>query len=566
MTKFNITGSRAATGSGPITADPDTRHINAEGGIGYRRDDKSDLYLLATTSLDLTADAYYERGDARVLRFADLIGKTAVADPDWTYRFLTWLRTKGNIRTAAVVGGVEAARAMAVSGIPGGRHMMATVLRRADEPGEALAYHHALYGRSLPMAVKRGIGDGAARLYTERSVLKYDTGSHGLRFADVLAITHPAPLPERPWQHDLFGHIIDRRYGRTDQVPASLRMIGANSALRVMMSDPDGFDWGIPSAGVIDAAGMTWEDILSALGSKVDKADLWRNLIPSMGFMARLRNLRNFDQAGLSDADVRPVLDMLMDADQVRASRQLPLRFLSAYRAAGHNLRWAYPLEVALGHSIDNIPVLTGRTLIMVDTSASMNSPLSGRTDLMRWDAAAAFGLALSKRCDNVDVVSYSGGTYSRLGYAAEIVTRQFPTIQEESLLKAVDRWKTGGYFINGGTNTAASLRHHYQNHDRVVLLTDEQAGDYNYNRAEVSDAIPATRPLYTLNLAGYRSSHAATGRNRLIIGGLTDHMFGLITQVEKGYPGGWPWTGDPDIPALPTYPARVGVTTRSAE
>ena len=49
------------------------------------------------------------------------------------------------------------------------------------------------------------------------------------------------------------------------------------------------------------AAGMTWEDVLSLAGSTVDKAALWTALIPSMGYMALLRNLRNFDEAGVPD-------------------------------------------------------------------------------------------------------------------------------------------------------------------------------------------------------------------------------------------------------------------------
>ena len=39
---------------------------------------------------------------------------------------------------------------------------------------------------------------------------------------------------------------------------------------------------------------MTWEDVLSLAGSVVDKAKLWEALIPSMGFMALLRNVPEF--------------------------------------------------------------------------------------------------------------------------------------------------------------------------------------------------------------------------------------------------------------------------------
>lgn len=548
MTRFNTKSTRATVGTGPLTAAPGTEHVNHEGGVGYTRDDKSDVYLLATTSIDLTADAFYENGDARVKRFVDLIGKTAVTDPDWTYRFLTWLRQKGNIRTAAVVGGVEAARAMAASGIPGGRHMVSTVLRRPDEPGEAVAYHLARYGRKLPMPVKRGIADAARRLYSERSLLKYDTASHGVRFGDVLDLTHPRPSSE--WQGDLFTYALNRRHGRDDMVPVGLGTVTANRLLRDSLSGADTFY--TPAAEDFIAAGMTWEDALSLLGNKIDKAELWKAMIPSMPFMARLRNLRNFDQAGLSDADVKPVIDMLSDPHQVRASRQLPLRFLSAYRAAP-SLRWSYPIQRALDVSVENIPALTGRTLILVDTSASMNDRMSGRTELLRWDAAVSFGLALARVCEHADVYSYSGGGYSTHR------DRLFQRRAGESLLTSIGRWKTEGYMLNGGTDTAGTLKDRYSGHNRVVILTDEQDGGLSWGGrkvGKVTDQMPKDRPLYTVNLAGYASSHAATDRNRITIGGLTDSLFSLIPTVERGRPGNWPWTGDETIVGFPTYPA----------
>ena len=58
--------------------------------------------------------------------------------------------------------------------------------------------------------------------------------------------------------------------------------------------------WG-NAADELRAAGLTWEDVLSLVGSKVDKAQLWSALAPSMGYMALLRNLRNMDEAGVSD-------------------------------------------------------------------------------------------------------------------------------------------------------------------------------------------------------------------------------------------------------------------------
>jgi hypothetical protein len=557
MTKFNTRTARATAPPGPIRTTQDPPVVNHQGGIGYTRDDKSDLFLLATTGVDLTKDAFYEQGDARVRRFVDLVRRSATTDPDWTYRFLTWLRTAGTIRTAALVGGVEAADAMIAVGIPGGRHMVSTVLRRADEPGEAIAYFHATHGRNIPIGMKRGIGDAVLRMWGEFQLLKYDTPSHGVRFADVLAITHAGDRKRSSqhlrgeWQHDLFAHAVDRRYGRSDGL-RELDTIRRNVILREA--------WAAGNTDLDDLstrlreAGMTWEDVLSALGSKVDKAELWRALIPVMGFEARLKNLRNFDQAGLTDADVQPVVDMLTDPAEVAKSKQLPLRFLSAYRALD-SLRFQYPVGKALDLSVGNIPQLPGSTLVLVDTSNSMNDVMADKSGLKRWDAAVLFGLAVAQRCDHADVVSFSNDYY-RTG----VPWRVFPTRRGESLLLSIDRWQRDGFFLDAGTDTVGALRSNYRDHDRVVLLTDEQV---QVDTAEVSRCIPASKPLTTFNLAGYRTSHAAADRNRLILGGLTDHMFPLIARIEQGYPGGWPWSDDDTITGLPTYPTRAAAVTQ---
>lgn len=106
-----------------------------------------------------------------------------------------------------------------------------------------------------------------------------------------------------------------------------------------------------------------------------------------------------------------------------------------------------------------------------------------------------------------------------------------------ESLLTAVKRWNDDGYFIDAVTETAASLRARYAGHDRVVLITDEQAGN---DPVEVNRSIPPGVPMYTLNLAGYRLGHAPAGPNRYCFGGLTDAMFDAVRLIEAGKRADW--------------------------
>jgi hypothetical protein len=528
MSKFNRASATATVRRivGPIRSTPAPGAVTFEGAPAFVRDLRSELFLLAITNM-VGEQAFYEDAATRDDRFIRLVGQLAVADPAWMMSFLRWLRGDANLRSAALVAAAEAVHARLAAGGDGApehsnRRMIDAVLQRPDEPGELLAYWTSRHGRSVPKPVKRGVADAVRRLYTERALLKHDTATKGFRFADVLELTHPAPAT--PAQGDLFVHALDRRHGRGDDVPTTLSTVRAQAVLRSAAADDPSV---LLDADALRAAAMTWEDALSLVGSTVDRAALWTALIPSMGYMALLRNLRNFDEAGVGDDVAAAVAAKLADPAQVAKSRQLPMRFLSAYRAAP-SLRWAYPLEQALGHCLANVPALPGRTLVLIDTSGSMHCGFSRDGTLMRWDAAALFGLALARRCAYADVVSFSGGTMV------------FPYRAGESVLAALHRWQTGGFFIGGGTETAGALRRHFAGHDRVVVLTDEQATS---GGGAVDTAIPQDVPMITFNLAGYRYGHAPSGTTtRVTIGGLTDQAFRMIPAVENGLAGRWPW------------------------
>src|SRR5262249_3842723 len=210
------------------------------------------------------------------------------------------------------------------------------------------------------------------------------------------------------------------------------------------------------------------------------------------------------------------------------------------YRAAP-SLRWAHPLEQALGVCLHNVPALSGRTLILVDTSTSMRAGFSKDGTLLRWDAAVLFGAALANRSAAADLVSFSSTAYYvNEPYGAN--TKLFNTRRGESLLRTLERWDNHGFFLGGGTDTAAALRRHFAGHDRVVIVTDEQA---TRDDAEVSASGAANVPLYTWNLAGYRHGHTPGAPNRHTCGGLTDAGFRMIPLIESGRNGSWPWDTD---------------------
>ncbi|MDI2131057.1 TROVE domain-containing protein [Yinghuangia seranimata] len=527
MSKFNTRAARAVP-TGPVRTTSDTARTY-EGGPAYLREPRGELLLFALTNM-VGEDTFYESATARDQRFNDLVHTVAVEDGYWMLGFVGWLRDAAGMRSASLVAAAEAVHARLTARTLNGfnRQIIGAALKRPDEPGEMLAYWTARHGRKIPKPVKRGVADAAARLYSERSLLKYDTDSKGFRFADVLELTHASPADDKPWQGELFKHAIDRRHKRDETVPERLRTIAANRALReAAEADPEV----LLDAEALRAAGMTWEDVLSLAGPRVDKAKLWTSIAPSMGIMALIRNVRNFDQARLPDDVAEAIAARICDPEAIAASRLFPYRFLSAHRAAPTQ-RWGHALDKALTAATANVPALPGRTLVLVDTSGSMLSTVSKRSQVRHVDIGALFGVALAHRGAEVDLVGFANGHFRQ------------PLRKWGSALADIDRFCARVGEVGHGTETVAALKATYNGHDRVVLISDMQAfrwaGD---SELTVSEAIPADVPMFGVNTTGYAPTVIASGTpNRYEIGGFSDKLFTLMELLVQGKDAGWPW------------------------
>ncbi|MFI6249065.1 TROVE domain-containing protein [Streptomyces sp. NPDC051016] len=550
MSRFNTRSSRPAV-RGPLTTTGE-RTTTFEGGAGHVRTARSELFLLAVSNM-VGQGTFYESAEGRDSRYVQLVRQLAVEDPAWTVGLLGWLRGSANMRTAAVVGAAEFVKARlaataagdlapddaAATAAGGGwnRRAVDAVLLRADEPGELLGYWTSQYGRALPKPLKRGVADAVRRLYNGKSLLKYDTASHGYRFGDVLNLVHATPDPDKPWQGDVFAHALDRRHHPDTAVPpASNRTLTARAALmavpvaerRALLLAPHGPEQ-------LAAAGMTWEALAGWLQGPMDAA-AWEAVIPSMGLMALARNLRNFDEACVSDKTAEWVSGRLADPEEVRASRQFPYRFLSAYRAAP-SLRWSWALEQALAAAAANVPALAGRTLVLVDTSASMRDKVSAQSQVRHVDVAALFGLVVARRsAGTVDVVGFADGSFVH------------PVTKGGSVLSEMARFDQRIGEVGHGTATFEAVRRHYAGHDRVVIFHDGQYGWFQSAWPDLSRALPPTVPLFSVDTSGYAPGPLDTSQpGRYEIGGFSDAAFTMIDLLSRGRDAGWPW----ELPAV---------------
>jgi hypothetical protein len=570
VTRFNKPVSaaqqRAATTSPVQTvANPGRTVVTHEGGPAWLRDKRGELFMLAVVNMAGTgANAFYETAGNRDSRYITLVRELAVEDPQWTHDLLVWLRgPEGNLRTASLIGAAEfvharlAATRGKVIARPDelNRSIINNVCQRADEPGEMLAYWTSKHGRNVPKPVKRGLADAVRRLYNERSLLKYDTVSHGWRFGDVIDVVHPTPkrsdvsLTIRPdedliaaldrdnWQGLLFEHALDRRHGRDKEIPPALKMLRLRAELMAYPQEMRRPTM-LANKALLAQAGMTWESLAGWLNGPMD-AKAWESVIPEMGYMALLRNLRNFDQAGVNEVTRRFVEQKLADPDEVARSRQLPFRFWSAYKNIASST-WTPFLDRALMLSMGNLPVLDGPSLVLVDTSASMNNLVGGERSTLRCvEAAAVFGVSLALRDpDNVNVYGFATGEFRHQVQRGASAMRSI-----EGLINSVGK-------VGHGTDIHGAVYRQFVKgkHRRVFVFSDMQTiasgrGSHLWGGGANLSTLPTDVSFYGFNLAGYRETMAPFGsNNRHEMGGLTDATFKQVPLLERGRDAGWPF------------------------
>jgi 60 kDa SS-A/Ro ribonucleoprotein len=297
---------------------------------------------------------------------------------------------------------------------------LARIIQRPDELSEFVAIYWAEGRQPLSAQVKKGLARAFTK-FDEYGLAKYDRAGV-VRLRDVLFLSHAKPI---------------------DAVQAAVWTRLAGNQL----ATPD-----------------TWEVALSAAGREkaFDKRAAWERLLVErkLGALALLRNLRNMQAAGVSE-DL--VLDALM---AMKTDRVLPFRFLAAAR---HAPQWEAALEQAMLRSLATVPAqLPGHTVLLVDVSASMEAPLSHRSEMRRADAAYGLAILLREIAEKVTIYTFSNEA------------RFVPLRRGIALRDALDQSQ-----VHSGTHLAAALakvekveKACRDGYARLVVITDEQSHD----------------------------------------------------------------------------------------
>lgn len=346
-------------------------------------------------------------------------------------------------------------REMARHGGPLVGSTLERVIQRADELSEFLSLYWADGRTPIAKQVRKGLAN-AFRKFDAYQLAKYNRDK-AITLRDVMFMVRPKPV---------------------DEAQAAVWAKLANNELEA----PD-----------------TWE---VALSGGADKRETFTRLLleDKLGYLALLRNLRNMADAGVDPALVQRAILARKGAQNV-----LPFRYIAAVRAAP---QFAQQLNTALLACVQGSPKLPGRTVVLVDVSGSMASPLSDKSDLRRIDAAAALASVING--DSVRTFVYANN-------AVEV-----PTYRGLAGVDSISRK------VGGGTDLTAGLAQTDRvEYDRLIVITDEQTTHY---RAPCP-RVPGARH-YLINVASAKNG-VGYGQPWVHLDGFSEQVIRWIAAYE---------------------------------
>jgi len=375
----------------------------------------------------LFENTFYESGVDAAQRIRDLIKKVSFEDAE---QIAIDAREKMKLRHVPLLIVREMLRNH--SGRKVG-DLVARVIQRPDECGELLALYWA-EKKGAPLSAQLKIGLARAlKKFNGYQLAKWNKDG-AVKLRDVLFLSHAKPKDDE--QAALFKQLTDNT-----------------------LETPD-----------------TWEVSLSG---GADKKETFTRLIQEnkLGALALLRNLRNMIESGVSEDVIRDGLA------KMKTDRVLPFRFISAAKYAP---RLEDALEQAMFRCLSEQPKLSGKTALLIDHSGSMSGVVSAKSEISRFDAAAALAMILRETSDRCRIFTFAE-------HCIEIPPRKgFAMIAEVQKVRQPVYTKLG-----------KAVRYVYEQFpecERIIVITDEQSADRPPHPKGTG---------YIVNVAGYQQGIA---------------------------------------------------------
>jgi hypothetical protein len=502
------------------TLDPENMTLNEEAAVAWKLPAK-DRLIERVLGAFWSENTFYKSGDKIANEIVKDIKEVAKSDPKFVLQLAAYARNEIYLRTTPQVLLVEAANIEACK--PFVREYTPKIVKRADELADVIAYQLSAHGKPIPNSLKKGLA-AAFAAFDEYQLNKYDSDKKGVSLGDVLHLIYRRegyPV-SKAMRNYLINDIVDE-----EALPkiAALKQLLAKDTLDLEL---------------LEKSGATWENIISKFGSS---KETWNAIFPKMGYMALLRNLRNFDKSGV---DLDPVLAKITDERLIKNSKQLPYRFFSAYKEVD-NQKINRAIAQAFEKSISNV-VLDGTTAVLVDLSGSMTGAnVSAKSKMTNAEVAAVLGAIATKKAANSIVIGF--------GQTAQVIKLNPDDTMINNIEKIV---RTDvGHSTNAGLAFKLLLDSKIKV-DRIVLISDMQCYDTTgrgagsqkdyygstfswYTGSFVNTELKEYRAkinrnvyLYSLDLSAYGTRQTpSTSKNTVLLNGWSDKIIDYMALVE---------------------------------
>ena len=244
-------------------------------------------------------------------------------------------------------------------------------------------------------------------------------------------------------------------------------------------------------------------------------------------YMAILRNLRNIIEAGVSPEHMEKVWKAIENPEAVKRSKQLPFRFLSAYNQI-HGIagsRALDALEAAVEAATDNLPKLPGKTVIAIDTSGSMSSNVSEKSEVTCGQVGMMLGLIANRICED------------SLTYTFDIELNTMPVSRRSGILYSALNSRQPGW----GTDMDLPLKKMISERikaDRLIVVSDNECNRGSRTVQRLADEyrrkVNPDLWVHAIDLQGYGTTQFV-GPKTNIIAGWSEKVFNFILLAEQG-------------------------------
>jgi len=502
------------------TRQPRTRYVNTyEGGRGLKVGAEEELAFLTFASN--FHDKFYETGKATLKRMEALVNQSR---PEFVQQLARVARQEFNMRaTPAALTAFYTLK----HGQPDNDKLITDAFFRGDEIGDYLAVVESASrkGKVIPSAVRFARRVLQEQL-NERKALRYARSGRAWSLAKIIRLSH-ARMGATPAQEALFNFVLAWNGEGSltkawETLPSAQRKLLPTIKQAVEGGDADG--------------SISWERTISAAGAEKD----WTRVVDKMGYMALLRNLRNFlqDVPAKNTEFWNTVTRRLADEEEVLASKQFPFRFYSAYKAIKdmqHAKTHAVidALSTALDYSARNLPEFPEKTLIVIDASGSMSSGLlSDKSEMSYREVGEVLGAALFTTT-GADVVHFGTTAYKHNGLDVNSgvlnTLNEFATVNH-STVRGIYMGR-GGRKMVGHSTELGSIQSvvNVNDYDAIIVFSDMQLAD------SASSTLGNYKgKLYTVNMAGYEAQLDLRSNDVVAVGGWSEAVLRLMSLITR--------------------------------